>query len=474
MSAGSNGRAIKSAFGGLTPEEMARNREANDQKAAELHEAVGRGEPEAEMALAEPPVPAEIPLHFGPATAVLWLATRSNAAFDDLRRKGITKRHFIGAARKAWMFIETYRRDHGMVPPASLVSAEFQVVVEPPEGELEHYAAANGDIGIAPSYVVEGLLANAQHRAVEHCMGAASEKLREGDLTEAVAEIRRFVEAERDGRWEARQLVRKEASESLLDRLQASWGRECVGYPMPGFPRLQAALSGLRGWTLVTAAPGTGKTTLLAQMCANIVEANEAVACVIVSRELEAMEIEIDWLARWSGCETEHVFLGIPRERRMFSGRTRKHANNDALRADLVEAHQRLMRLGERLTIIDRSEGETSVARVRDELERIKRDTGATKALVLVDPLSAWPLAGKNKNATENQEDRERVEEMIRLVTAIGADNMGGGALVTVAEQRKGNSKGWNASDMQDVTVGIFRHPQVEPCQHRMPGFLHR
>lgn len=376
------------------------------------------------------------PTSLGLDSIVLWQACRSNEHHDALNQAGVQAPLFglypeirgveAKAARKAWSYIGEHREMYGEVPRPGKVAAKFDIGVHPPgdDPDREEPAAALAD----------QMREQAKRRVLEKGVRDLADHMNDGEVDEAIELItkvpERLARLERTGRP-----VRPRGRERI-ERLKANWGRQCVGIELPSMPRLTSAISGLRGLMTISAPPNIGKTTLMLSMIAEAIEANEDVACVLVSLELSVEEIEVDFLAMWSGWSTRDVMLGQV-------GKPLFGPKED----ELYEASERLDRLYERLTILTE---DVSIKGVSMAIDEIKQRTCATQALAAVDSINSWPLPAKSK-LTENQADDYRIKQMLTLKRRIGADATSRNAVVTIAEQRKGQGSEWDLEGLAGV-----------------------
>lgn len=365
-------------------------------------------------------------------SAILWYATRAAKTHDALKKMGVTRRQLNGVAKQAWDFLDEYRDEHGDVPPAGIIAKQFDVPVFPPEEDEED------GVTVAHTYVVDELFKRHQYNSLLYGTKQIKENLKEGEQDEAVAALYETAEALK--RIRGRPVDRDADVDGLIECLFAGWDKHQLGLEIPGMAKLTDAICGVRGYVSVCGPPRIGKTSLARQIVTSIVEAKEDVAAIIVTLEMTPDDLRRDMLAQWAGLTSRELHLGPPNG---------KYDQADGMKELVREQASRLKKLQERLTFIGRQD-KVSVESVVQAADEIKARTGATKAIVLVDSLNTWQP--EEKAVSDLRLDDLRVEDMLRLKDAIGADSSSENAVITINEIRKSDkNKKWAVTDLSDL-----------------------
>lgn len=230
----------------------------------------------------------------------------------------------------------------------------------------------------------------------------------------------------------------------LMERLLAKardWhGRKHIGIPVPSLPLVTEQMDGLRGLMFLGGEPGTGKTSLALQLAFDAVDTNADTVGVFVSCEMSGEEIIGNLATR---------LAEIP-YRELLKGRD-GIAPDTGLRLRpfelfrLGKAHAKVRELSSRWAIItpsdlggsfDGKEGRNPFHAVVGLVDRMKAETGATRAVVVFDNLQAMPVA----EPTGGQWRGEQALERDRYTIAKLNELTDGGALdsvIVISEQNK-------------------------------------
>ncbi len=183
-------------------------------------------------------------------------------------------------------------------------------------------------------------------------------------------------------------------------------GRQAVGLKQATLPRLDAATLGLRGLMLLAAAPNVGKTALALQLGLDAVRQDPQACLLVMSLEMPRADLIRRLICNLARLEWKDLALDLA-----------SPADHQALET----ARQELASLGRRILILD--DENFPLATVEAILERLawlKAQSGASRALVLVDYLQVFPLPPGEAALAEGA-DHWRVGAMKRLRDQSGA-----------------------------------------------------
>jgi DNA primase len=230
-------------------------------------------------------------------------------------------------------------------------------------------------------------------------------------------------------RVDLKPLVR--TSERLVhhDRYLAQFvGKEYIGLPQKGIPSLDAATLGLRHMTAIAAAPGAGKTTLMLQLCYDVLKNNPDTCCIIVSLEMSEEELLTRFKCRATATPYGKLLL----------------ESDQAMRERANAAIESVMA---RTFIIDEQvyPEVTAELLIRD-IARLKSETGCKRVIVGIDYAQVYPIpeAARRGLRSENERDDWRVEELKRIRNAIAPD-----PLLVVSAISKGD--GFKAGGLESL-----------------------
>lgn len=213
--------------------------------------------------------------------------------------------------------------------------------------------------------------------------------------------------------------------------LESQHGKDMLGIPTGTLPTLDEALDGLRGFMLIAAEPGCGKTTLGLQFGLDAVQTADAGVCFIVmSYEMSKRVMMARLMQKLTGLDYRTLTKGDGARGGTTTGLhfkpTTRNAYDDGLR--------RLRQLGHRLTVLDLAGQETSYSFMRTAIERAKRRAGCSRAVVLLDTLQHlnMPTPEGRRFASEIERDNHNIGQLLRLSHKLPDD-----ALVVITEQNK-------------------------------------
>lgn len=219
----------------------------------------------------------------------------------------------------------------------------------------------------------------------------------------------------------------------VVTDLAATHGREFIGLATGTMPTLDRYTLGLRGFMLMAAAPGEGKTTLGLQLGLDIVEHNPDAAFVFFSFEMARADMYRRLLSMVSGLRWKTILLGSHGVRKFPPGDDGLRLTADD-RAALDQAIGTLQRLGNRVVILDQQCLEiVDYEALASAVTAAKSLAGVPRAYVLVDSLQAIPFQRPDGIPWSNDVERDNyvIGQLLRLQRTTGD------ALVVVSEQNK-------------------------------------
>ncbi|MGK5089022.1 DnaB-like helicase C-terminal domain-containing protein [Bdellovibrionota bacterium FG-2] len=223
-------------------------------------------------------------------------------------------------------------------------------------------------------------------------------------------------------------------------------GAEFIGLPQRTLPGLDQATYGLRNLMLIAAPPNVGKTALATQFGLDIILYNPDACFVFVSLEMTQWDIMARLLCKLAGIDWRTFIFGS--RKGMEPGRSAYFSKNELDR--ITKAECKLMDIGRRLVIMDaRRFPEPNVETIMEQVDALKKRSGARRAYVLVDYLQVWPVPHDQlRDAhSEIEVDKMRIDGMKRL-----RDAMDGDPVLVISEARKPSEKdgawGGNLADV--------------------------
>lgn len=210
-----------------------------------------------------------------------------------------------------------------------------------------------------------------------------------------------------------------------LKRLSANRGGKPLGLRLGAMPKLDQAISGLRGLMVLAAAPNVGKTALAVQMGLDAVQSDPDTCFLFLSLEMQRQEIINRLFCNLTCMDWSRLVLGPS-----------KGEFSDEEREALEKAHGQLADLGKRIMILDAANfPEPTVEGALAWLAELKAVSGCTRALILVDYLQVFPLpqdVRQERGITSDLDvDRWRIGAMKEL------RDLSGEAVLVISEMDK-------------------------------------
>lgn len=222
---------------------------------------------------------------------------------------------------------------------------------------------------------------------------------------------------------------------SLADDLQGietelakTHGRRLLGLASGVFPTLDKHLDGWRGFGVIVAKPGIGKTNLLLQIGRGIVEEDPGAVFVYLTLEMAREEMLLRSLCQATGLHYALMRKGETLEPKGEDGLKLSRSNRETLTNGLAA----LRATGDRVRFVGRDDlnfENPFRLELTGVVESFMRTKGATKAFVAVDHLSKIPSSKTDPLA----QDDERIDLLLRAQRSLGEEV----ALVVVSESRK-------------------------------------
>lgn len=230
--------------------------------------------------------------------------------------------------------------------------------------------------------------------------------------------------------------------ERMVERWSKSHGRRYIGLDIPSLPGVTQRFDGLRGLVFMGGEPGTGKTALALQMALDATRASTDVVGVFVSCEMSAVEI-----SEYTACRLAQLPYAI-----LSKGRTGVESDPasglklaQAELQRLAQAYQVIRSMGPRWSVLtpadlggefDGRGGRNPFHAVVGMVERMKAETGATRAVVVFDNLQSLPVAEPSGGQWRGEQALERDRYTIAKLNAL-TDSGDVDAVIVISEQNK-------------------------------------
>jgi replicative DNA helicase len=244
------------------------------------------------------------------------------------------------------------------------------------------------------------------------------------------------------GRIRDMKLMGVKAARNLRDewpdfqtRLQAYRGREFLGL-RTGLPQLDDRTLGLRGLVLLGAMPNVGKTALVLHLGVNVVRANPDACFLFVSLEMDRRSLftrlycnlaEMDWGTLVRGDKSLRGGGG-PFFTPDQQGRLRV-------------ADEWVAQNGHRIRVLDRQTlgAGVSAASILRETSALKAQSGAARALVVIDYLQVIPIPDTVRRSSDLDADKYQVRVAQDVLAGVqrGESGLLGDAVIAISETRK-------------------------------------
>ncbi|MCA8994950.1 MAG: AAA family ATPase [Planctomycetaceae bacterium] len=331
--------------------------------------------------------------------------------------------------------------DQAVSTSETLLEGQLELLTSPFEGGFIHDAVTAGQLS---------------HVEMDHAVQLQERFLREKTV---YLPLRNYVNPSRVGNQTRpdnvseflESLVRQESSISSLvatnprsvldlwgdheDRLDQLRGRHMVGLET-GLPTLDRSLLGLRGVTLLGAAPGAGKTVLCLQLSHGVCTHSHTNNAIVVFFSLELSRDEL--LTRLKCHLTHTSWKDYVRGGEAMNG---EFAFTEAMATARDEAFTLLRDrdIGRRLYIVDREDirhhSAETFARI---VNNCRQSVGAEKVLVVIDYLQLLELSPSNGTKSDLDADKARfrmIQQIAEQTRTPG--NLFSSAVIAISEARK-------------------------------------
>jgi 5S rRNA maturation endonuclease (ribonuclease M5) len=222
----------------------------------------------------------------------------------------------------------------------------------------------------------------------------------------------------------------RDALSTVAKDLSRTHGRKTLGTVSKSFKKLDEALDGWRGFGILVAKPGIGKTNLLLQVGREIVEQNPEAVFLFFSLEMDCRELLYRALCQTSGLNYSVLRKGSPPVAVAIEKGKDGLLLSKEDRAAYEEALETLGKYGDRIRLVERDEVAKDFS---GSFEEICRDfmlkKRATRAFVIVDHLAKIPSSETEPLA----KDDARIDLLLQSQRRLGEDC----CVVAISESRK-------------------------------------
>ena len=253
--------------------------------------------------------------------------------------------------------------------------------------------------------------------------------------------------------WTSETLGQQEPVSSIAEELKEHENRlskwrerpeKLIGLPQKTLPALDRATLGLRDLMLLAGGPNIGKTALAVQLGLDVVANNPDACFLFVSLEMSRWDIlsrircylaRLDWKTLVFGSQSN----SSPEINLCFSQEELQR---------LQEADRQIDEWGNRVRILDeRNFPSPTSESILSQLEHLKKQTNAERALLLIDYLQVFPIPkSESRNIRSDLDaDRWRIGEMKRLRDYAQDD-----AILVISEARKPTQKQGQGKEKED------------------------
>ena len=236
------------------------------------------------------------------------------------------------------------------------------------------------------------------------------------------------------------------ASEEIEDVeriLSAYAGKRHIGITQSKLPRLDDALSGYRGVTLVASRTSVGKTMFVIQQVLDILATNPDTCAVFCSIEMSFDRIISRAWAHLGGINWEDMVLG-----------SRRHLGTDLpfTESDLAKRSMGIRafkQLAKRLVILDKTNTKNfTTDGIVFRTEQLQAETDCSRSINVIDYVDVYdvPREIRSEHRTEIEQAKWQMEQMIEL-----RDRRNGDPVIAITEVRKGG--GGSEANTSKLTV---------------------
>ncbi len=233
-------------------------------------------------------------------------------------------------------------------------------------------------------------------------------------------------------------------------------GKKYLGLKVKTIKEFNHDMLGIRGLQLLAAAPNVGKTSLTIQLALEVLSENPEACLVYVSLEMNEDSIFTKMNLYHSELNYKTYVLGSTQIE--YETHHENLFTSEELRK-MELAKNSITKYGYRLQIIDQKtcpniNSDTIIAHI----ENVKKETGCTRAIVIVDYLQVWPVPENKRFSSDIEADKWRIGEIKKISDALNIDNHD--PLIVISESRKPSSSGevWGGelSDVMGSARGTY------------------
>lgn len=307
----------------------------------------------------------------------------------------------------------------------------------------------------------------AEKAALENLAQAVTKLTAAGKLDEAQALLLKQAELIRSEQINREIKPVQNVADSLKQHeqyLEAFRGKEWIGLPTKILHTLDEKLLGLRGLIALGGPPNTGKTCLAVQLAVDAIIANEDAVLVFASLEMSTNEMLTRLLSALAELHYKTILMGSKRGRA-----TNREANWSPKELEAIEvAKEKLKEIGNRIRILDFDNCPmVDVPIILKNVSEMKEQTGATRAIVLVDYMQIMPIpeTEASRLRTELDQDKWRVGNMKEIRDCLKTEDDPMPCVIAISEARKpggGSGESWGGG-MADL-MGSARAGYCPDC----------
>lgn len=238
---------------------------------------------------------------------------------------------------------------------------------------------------------------------------------------------------------------------AIEEQLEQRHGKQYIGLIQKTIGKLDEYTLGLRGFMLLAAMPGTGKTNLGIQLGADIVRHNSDALFVFFSFEMSKSEITQRIISREANIPWRNLVLGdIEGSSNLQAGNLLRFTekNRDAYN----RAKTSLNKLGQRIVIMDISQlASVSFPQMRATIEHWKARTKTKRAFILFDYMQTIPVPQAILELDEISRHKYTIGELLKLQHASQDD-----AILVISEQSKATMGTEEMKSVYGTVRGIY------------------
>jgi replicative DNA helicase len=218
-------------------------------------------------------------------------------------------------------------------------------------------------------------------------------------------------------------------------RLQTYRGREFLGL-RTGLTQLDDRTLGLRGLVLLGAMPNVGKTALVLHLGINVVRNNPDACFLCISLEMDRGSL----FTRISCNLAEMDWGTLVRGDKTLRGGSGPFFTPDQ-QARLRAADDWVAKNGHRVRVLDRQSfgGGISATSILRAMNALKAQSGARRALVVIDYLQVIPIPDSVRRSSDLDADKYQIRVAQDILAGMrqGESNLLGDAVIAISETRK-------------------------------------